>query len=211
MNTRRDFLTNAALASAAAVAAIAGVQQFASAQSSAFGRVARFSGADRKAYPDVILRDQDNQPLRFYEEIIRDRVVVINMAYAECLGICPLAARNLKKLHRAMRDRVGRDFHMYTLTLDPLRDRPEKLKYYMRREGIPDQGWQFLTGTVGDIQLVRRRLGFFDVDPLIDADVQQHTGMVAIGNDRYDWWCSTPALASEQTLVTAVERMLKYG
>lgn len=207
MNTRRDFLTKAALASAATIAAFAGVQQLANAQ----GRAGDARRAPRKAYPDVVLRDQDNQPLQFYEEIIRDRVVVINMAYAECLGICPLAARNLKKLHRAMRDRVGRDFKMYTLTLDPLRDTPAKLKTYMHREGIPDYGWQFLTGAVGDIQLVRRRLGFFDVDPLIDADLQQHTGMVAVGNDRYDWWCSTPALASEQTLVTAVERMLKYG
>ena len=208
MNARREFLTKAALTTAGSMAAFAGVSYLARADSTVVRGVRR---AARRVYPNVTLLDQNSQPLRLYEDMIRGRVVVINMAYAECLGICPLAARNLKRVHQAMRDRVGRDFSMYTLTLNPLRDTPARLRLYMQREAIPEQGWQFLTGTAGDIELTRRRLGFVDVDPVLDADKRQHTGLVLIGNDRYDWWCMTPALASQQTLVTAIDRMLKYG
>ncbi len=210
MNARRDFLGKAALASVASVAAMAAfasVDRLARADSVVVQGVRR---AARRPYPDVILRDQNNRPLRLYQEIIRDRVVVINMAYAECAGLCPLVSQNLRRVHKAMGDRVGRTFSMYTMTLNPRQDTPERLRSLMARERIPDHGWQFLTGDENDIELVRRRLGFVDVDPVVDADRRQHTGLVAIGNDRYGWWCMTPALQKPELLVVAIERMLKY-
>lgn len=210
MNTRRNFLNGAAVASVSALASLATVNRIAAAAES----VSVGSGmrrAAQRAFPAVTLRDQDSRPHRLYEDLIQNRVVVINVAYAECAGICPLSLQNLKTVHRLMGDQVGRDFHMLTISLNPVRDTPERLKAYMQRESVPTQGWTFLTGAPADIELTRRRLGFFDLDPVLDANLRQHTGLLAIGNDRYGWWCMTPALASPALIVAAITRMLRYG
>lgn len=210
MNTRRDFLGCAAVASVTALASLTVVDRIAAASESvSVGNGIR--RAARRPFPAVSLLDQDSRPHRLYEDLIKRRVVVINAAYAECAGVCPLAVQNLKTVHRLMGDRVGRDFDMLTISLNPLRDTPERLRTYMAREGVPSQGWTFLTGAPADIEVTRRRLGFYDLDPAIDADRRQHTGMLAIGNDRYDWWCMTPSLAKPAVIVAAIDRMLRYG
>lgn len=209
MNARRNFLGCAAAASASAVASMLVVDRIAAAaESVSVGRGVR--RAARRPFPAVSLQDQDNRPHRLYEDLIENRVVVFNAAYAECAGICPLAVQNLKLVHRLMADRVGRAFDMLTISLNPTRDTPEQLRAYMQREGVPSQGWRFLTGAPADIELTRRRLGFYDLDPVLDADRRQHTGLLAIGNDRYDWWCMTPALAAPELIVAAIDRMLRY-
>jgi protein SCO1 len=210
MNTRRNFLGYAAAAAATAVTSMTAVDRVARAATSR-PTAAGPRAAARRPFPLVMLRDQDNRPHRLYEDLIQNRVVVINAAYAECAGICPLAVQNLKAVHKALEDRVGRDFHMLTLSLNPARDTPDRLKEYMERERVPSQGWTFLTGADADVEVTRRRLGFFDLDPVLDADRRQHTGLLTIGNDRYDWWCMTPALASPDLIVAAIDRMLRYG
>lgn len=210
MNTRRYFIGCAAAASATALASLAAVDRIAAASESVSAR-GGIRRAARRPFPAVSLQDQDARPHRLYEDLIQGRVVVVNAAYAECAGICPLAVQNLKTVHRTLEARVGRDFHMLTVSLNPTRDTPERLKAYMAREGVPSQGWTFLTGAPGDIELTRRRLGFYDLDPAVDADRRQHTGLLAIGNDRYDWWCMTPALTTPALIVAAIDRMLRYG
>lgn len=209
MNTRRDFIGMAAAASVSAVAGLALSQRIARAQESTSVRGVR--RAAPREYPRVTLRDQNDTPLALYPDLIQNRIVVFNAAYAECTGICPLAARNLKRVHEMLSDRVGRDFTMCTLTLNPQRDTPERLKLYMQREGLPENGWRFLTGTPDDVEVVRLRLGFYDIDPRVDADRLQHTGLVTVIHDRYDWWSMTPALASPVLITTAIERMLRYA
>ena len=87
---------------------------------------------------------------------------------------------------------MGRDVFFYSLTLQPDFDRPPDLQAYARRYGV-GPGWTFLTGTRGDIEAIRRKLGFFDTDPQVDADLKQHTGMVRIGNQALDRWSMMPS------------------
>jgi protein SCO1/2 len=53
-------------------------------------------------------------------------------------------------------------------------------------------GWSFLTGEPGDIELLRRRLGFTDPDPLLDADLETHIGLVKYGIEKLDRWGGLP-------------------
>ena len=47
---------------------------------------------------------------------------------------------------------------------------------------------------------MRRALGFYDVDPVVDLNELSHTGMLRIGNDRLDRWTMTPALGSHRQI-----------
>ena len=40
-------------------------------------------------FPNIVLRTQDDKAVRFYDDLIRDRIVVINMIYTRCQGLCP--------------------------------------------------------------------------------------------------------------------------
>ena len=53
-------------------------------------------------------------------------------------------------------------------------------------------------------ELLRRRLGFADVDPVRDRDVTQHSGLVVFGNEPYDRWTACPALANPSEIAKAV-------
>lgn len=158
-------------------------------------------GADY--FPNCVLHTHQGKPVKFYDDLIKNKLVVINMMYAQCEGICPISITNLQQVHKALGERVGRDIFMYSITLQPEHDTPEVLKEYVEARGI-NPGWLFLTGKGADIEAIRLKLGFFDPDPLVDGDRSQHTGMVRIGNDAYDRWHMTPALGEPEPIVDAI-------
>lgn len=150
--------------------------------------------------------DHEGRPIRFYQDIIHDKVVVLNMMYTACTSICPGNTANLLRVQEALGDRIGRDVHLVSISLLPELDPPAALRAYMKRFGV-GPGWTFLTGTRRNMDVVRRKLGFYDSDPAADADVFQHTGMLSIGNDRIDRWCMMPALSATHQIVRSIEEM----
>jgi protein SCO1/2 len=148
----------------------------------------------------------DGQAVRFYDDLIRGKVVAINMMYADCEGICPLATSNLVRVQELLGARVGRDLFMYSLTLQPDLDTPQRLQAYAAMHGV-QAGWWFLTGARADLEHLRYRLGFFDLNPVVDGDKATHTGMVRIGNDGYDRWTSSSALAKPEQIVATINHV----
>src|SRR6266851_9971892 len=79
-------------------------------------------------FPNVVLRTQDDKPVRFYDDLVKDKAVTINFFFASCEEICPLVMANLAKVQRLLGDRVGRDLFMSSISLKPEEDTPAKLK-----------------------------------------------------------------------------------
>ncbi|XYJ09271.1 SCO family protein [Telluria sp. B2] len=164
-------------------------------------------GDDGGALPNVPLETHDGLAVRFYDDLVRNRLVVVNMMYANCTNICPPNTASLLQVQQALGERVGRDVFMYSLTLQPAIDRPEDLRRYMRKYGV-GQGWTFLTGRPAAVDLLRRRLGFYNFDAVADADLKQHTGMVRIGHDGRDRWSMVPAMATTRQIVDSIAAYL---
>ena len=154
-------------------------------------------------FPNPVLTTQDGKKLRFYDDVVRGRTVVFNMMYSVCTGICPGNTVNLMQVQEALGDRLGKDVFMYALTLQPEFDSPEALKDYVKRYSIKP-GWTFLTGQPKDMEAIRRKLGFYNPDATIDADLNSHTGMVRIGNEGLDRWLMMPALSSPKQIARAI-------
>ena len=170
----------------------------------------RRGGARPPALPNVTLYTHEGKEVKFYDDLIRDKVVAINMMYAECEGICPIATSNLVRVQELLGERVGRDLFMYSLTLQPELDTPQRLKEYAEMHDVKP-GWWFLTGARADIQQVRYCLGFFDLNPVVDGDKATHTGMVRIGNDVYGRWTTSPALTSPEQIVATIKHVDRPG
>ena len=157
----------------------------------------------RRYFPDVVLYTEDNRKVHFYEDLIKDKIVVINVFYAKCDGVCPGITANLVRVQKLLGDRVGRDIFMYSLSLKPEQDTPAVLKEYAAMYSVRP-GWTFLTGKPKDAELLRRSLGFTDPDPKLDQDKSQHIGNIKFGNERYMLWSACPGMAHPAWIVKSI-------
>jgi protein SCO1/2 len=151
--------------------------------------------------PNALFRTQDNQEVRFYDDVIKGRQTMVMMMYANCEDFCPLATRRMVDLHhQALASRMGKDLFMVNVSLKPEQDDPAALKAYaeMHRAVLP--GWTFLTGSKHDVDTLRYR--FFTHDHIgIDQDIDLHAGLMKIINDRTGRWFHADIFASERTVL----------
>jgi len=145
----------------------------------------------RRRLPNLELVTHAGRRVRFYDDLVRDRKVVINFMYAHCQGICLPVTHNLVQVQRLLGDRVGRDLFFYSITLKPRQDSPQALARYAAENGV-GPGWTFLTGSRHACEQLRRRLGFTDPDPVLDADPRNHAGNVLYGNEPLMLWGACP-------------------
>lgn len=169
----------------------------------------RSNGRVSDRFPNILLRTQNNQPVRFYDDLVKDRIVIINFMYTTCYDICPGTTGNLVRVHKHLGSRVGRDILMLSISIDPQVDTPDALQQFAARYGSPKQGWLYLTGDYNEIEALRRQLGVYDLDPVIDADKTQHSGIITFGNDRTDRWAALPALMNSAEIARTVLRITR--
>ncbi len=166
------------------------------------------TGKTSDRFPNILLRTQENKPVRFYQDLVKDKSVIVNFMYTTCKLSCLPTTAKLALIHKLLGKRVGRDILMLSISLDPAVDTPKVLKEYMARFGqFP--GWYFLTGNYDEIELLRHRMGVYDLDPIIDADKTQHAGIITFGNDRTDQWAALPALMDHRGIVRTVLRITR--
>lgn len=170
------------------------------------GTPASTSGQGRRRIPNVPVVTHQNQTVRFYDDLIKGKHVIINFMYASCPDSCPLQTANLALVQKALAPRVGNDIFMYSITLDPLHDTPAVLKAYSERFNV-GPGWSFLSGTEQDMDTIRRRMGFVDPDPIVDKDKASHIGLVLYGNDQLDRWAGCPAMSRAMDIAEYVQWM----
>src|SRR5215207_6260695 len=77
-----------------------------------------------KYFSDVELINQDGQKMRFYTDVLKDKVVVINTFFVTCTSVCPPLNRNMEKVQEALGDRLGKDAFLVSISVDPEADTP---------------------------------------------------------------------------------------
>lgn len=157
----------------------------------------------KRHLPNVELTTHEGKKVRFYDDLMRDKIVAINFMYATCEGICPTVMKNLAKVQARLGDRVGEDIFFYSITLKPQEDTPEKLAAHAAMHGV-GKGWYLLTGQPEDIELLRRKLGFVDPDPETDEDTSNHIGNVRYGNEPLMRWGACPGMADPEFIVESI-------
>lgn len=140
-------------------------------------------GADY--FPNVPLVTHEGKTVRFFDDMIKDKVVVINFIYTSCTDACPGETAKLVQLQRILGDRVGQDVFMYSITIDPKHDTPKVLKEYKEKFKVAP-GWLFLTGQEADITLLRRKLGLYRT--AVEEGTRDHSLSLIIGNQKTGQW-----------------------
>ena len=156
-----------------------------------------------RSFPNVTLTTHEGKKVKFYDDLLKDKIVLINFMYVKCQGTCPGTTANLVKVQKLLGERVGKDIFMYSITLKPEEDTPEKLAAYARAYKV-GPGWQFLTGEPKDVELLRQKLGFIDRDPVRDADKSNHIGMLRWGNEPHTLWAGCPGSLAPSKIVKEI-------
>src|SRR5207244_9429441 len=81
-------------------------------------------------FPNVTLTTQDGASVRFYDDLVKGKIVAINLIYTSCTYACPLETARLAQVQKLLGDRMGRDVFFYSITIDPDHDTPAVLKAY---------------------------------------------------------------------------------
>ena len=98
-------------------------------------------------FPNVVFTTQDGTKVKFYDDLLKGKIVAIDLIYTTCKYACPLETARMAQVARLLGDRMGRDVFFYSITIDPEHDTPKKLKEYAQRLDADRAGWLFLTGT----------------------------------------------------------------
>jgi len=155
----------------------------------------------RDHLPNVELITHEGKKVRFYDNLVKDKKVVINFMYTNCGdGTCPITTANLVRLQTLLKGRVGRDIFFYSITLKPEEDTPAALGKYAKNHHV-GPGWLFLTGKPEEIERLRRGLGFAYSDPAEDADKSNHVGMIRYGTEPLMFWGASPGMARPEHLL----------
>lgn len=157
--------------------------------------------AGKNYFTDVILVNQSGEKMRFYSDLIKDRVVVINVFFSSCHGSCPVMMRTFQKIQDWLGDRLGKDAYLISMSVDPEMDTPEKLKEYAAQlKARP--GWYFVTGEKQNMEFALRRIGQY-------VDVREnHSNIFYIGKESTRLWKRAFGLASAEDLIKVVESVL---
>jgi cytochrome oxidase Cu insertion factor (SCO1/SenC/PrrC family) len=137
--------------------------------------------AARKYFTDTELVDQTGRKVRFYSDLMHDKVVVINTFFSSCTGSCVRLAGALKAFQDRYPDRLGKDLHLISISVDPDTDRPDVLRDYAARLGAKP-GWFLLTGERANVEFVLGKLGQWV------PNKESHSAILLMGNDRTGLW-----------------------
>jgi protein SCO1 len=159
-------------------------------------------GADY--FPNVPLVTQDGQTVRFYDDLLKDKIVAIDLIYTRCQFECPLQTARMAQVQQLLGDRVGREIFFYSISIDSEWDTPEILKAYAEKYHA-GRGWQFLTGRPEDVELISKKLGLYS-DPKKSRD--GHTAALMIGNVPSGQWMRNSATDNPRFLAVMIGEFL---
>ena len=155
-------------------------------------------------FPDIPLITHEGRQVRFYNDLIKDKIVSLNFFFADCDEICPLVMANLTKVQKLLGSQVGRDIFMYSFTLKPDEDTPEVLRHH-REMYHAEPGWTFLTAKPDNMEKVRKAIGFTYPEPAIDKDKTQHIGNIRYGNEPLMLWSACPGMAHAKWIAETLQ------
>jgi copper(I)-binding protein/cytochrome oxidase Cu insertion factor (SCO1/SenC/PrrC family) len=134
-------------------------------------------------FPNVELTTQDDETVRFFTDLIEDKIVLINFIYTSCVDTCPMETAQLIQVQKILGDRIGKDVFFYSISIDPEHDTPAVLKEYKDRFRAK---WTFLTGNNADIIELRKKLGLY-IEEIQDGSNNHNVSMI-IGNQSTGRW-----------------------
>jgi len=155
-------------------------------------------GVGKIRIPDLVMQDQEGRRVRFYSDLIKDKVVVLSFFYTSCTYTCTMQGRTFSKLQSLLGERLGKSVFLISVTTNPAKDDPSHLKAWGRRYDL-QTGWTLVTGQ--EVEMNQLLISFTGSP----AGVQMHLPTTFIGNDRKGLWTSAAGVFAPEDLLKVVD------
>jgi len=154
-------------------------------------RAARVIDRSRnQGFPDTRVTAHTGEVFRFYEDLVHDRVVLINFMSIRREPDLPIT-RNMARLVQGFGERIGRDIHAFSISYDE-RDTPERLADFAKSFHAP-AGWKFLSTTPEDVISLGYRL--YRTEGRFRSAM--HSDLIHFGNASVGLWGTMSAEISD--------------
>ena len=130
---------------------------------------------------DLELLTQDGKRVKFKSDVIGDKLVAMTFIYTFCTTVCPVYNAIFTQLQDLLGERQGREVILISLTLDPARDIPRRMKREAKKFKAKP-GWYYLTGKQQNVVQVLKGLDAYYVD------FEEHPPMALIGDGKTGTW-----------------------
>ena len=167
----------------------------------------KVTGQALVSIPNLILTNELGQEVALMDDLIRDKIVVINTIYTRCTTVCPVMGIQYTRLQQMLKRRFGKekilkDVLLLSVSIDPLNDKPRQLRAFKNKfKGGP--GWTLLTGTSANIDKLLKATGLFT------PDLKDHTPITLVGRVSQNSWTRLSGLGSPQPIAKVVDGLIK--
>ena len=158
------------------------------------------AGVGKVEIPDLVLRDHEGRKVRFYSDLIKDKVVVLSFFYTSCIYTCTTQGKTFSRLQSLLGDRLGKSVFLISVTTDPARDTPARLKAWSKAYNI-QPGWTLVTGDVSEMDQL---LLPFTGNP---AGAGMHLPSTFIGNSKTGTWISAIGVFAPEDVLNALNKL----
>ncbi len=112
----------------------------------------------------------------------RGKPVLVTMFYASCPHVCPMLISTIKLTESKLSAAERADLRVLTISIDPDRDTPEKLRETMERHAAEASRWSMVRSDPGDLRAIA---GVFGVryKQLPDGEYNHTTRIILLDRD----------------------------
>lgn len=157
--------------------------------------------ANVKLPEGLLLTNQLGEQLDLRRDVIGDRVAVVNFVYTNCTTVCPVTSTIFSMLQKDLDRQLGTEVVLVTLTVDPARDTPQRLRSYAKNFA-PGQAWSWLTGDNGMVESALRAFGAYTVA------FEDHPAMVLVGDAENSTWYRLYGFPAPEAIESKVAELL---
>ena len=119
--------------------------------------------------------------MKFKSEVIGDKLVAMTFVFTSCTTICPVFNAIFSQLQELLGDRQGKEVILISMSIDPTRDIPLRMKERPKEFGAKP-GWYYLTGQKQNVDQVLKGLDAWF------PNFEEHPPMALVGDGKTGTW-----------------------
>jgi len=138
----------------------------------------------------------------------RGKPVLVTMFYTSCPHVCPMLISTIKFTESELSEQELAGLRVLTISIDPERDTPEKLRETMERHNVDSDRWSMVRSEPGDLRAIA---GVFGVryKKLSDGEFN-HTTRIVLLDQEGTQVASTEQLGrTDAVFLQAIKRSLQ--
>jgi protein SCO1/2 len=154
----------------------------------------------RVTLKEASLVDQNGRAVKLQAEAIGERIAIVDFIYTNCTSVCPVNSALLAKVQDELGPRIGKDVALLSITVDPVRDTPARLKEFAGRYGS-GAGWLWLTGAKPQVD---EALKAFDA---YTPNFVEHPALIMVGDAKSGQWLRFVGFPDPKQITEAVRQL----